>query len=128
MTEAERRLVEARRLRNAARGVFDAQRNLVKQDLTASTIGKRIANRLADDGRAIVDAGSEAAKAHPPLVAGVVLAVTGWLLRKPLVALASGLFVSSSEDNESEDNDTPEPSVPAFPPDEAASGKLRGRR
>jgi len=87
MTENE--VSEAKRLRRAARKVFDTQRELVQSDLAAASMGKRVVSRLVDDGRAIAEEATETAQRHKPIVAAGALALTGWFLRKPLMAFAA---------------------------------------
>ncbi len=75
MTEAE--VIEARRLRGTARDVFETQREMVRADLNAAGVGKRIATRLVDDGKVIAEEAADAANTHRTLVTLGALGLTG---------------------------------------------------
>jgi len=94
MTETE--VIEAKRLRRAARSVFDTQKDLVKADLGAASLGKRVASRIAEDGRSIAEEAADTASKHKPVVAAGALALTGWFLRKPILAFAASIFASEN--------------------------------
>lgn len=100
MTEAE--FLEAKRLRREARIVFDTQKDLVKADLDAAPVGKRIATRLSDDSRDIAAEAIDVASRHKAIVSVGALALTGLLLRKPLMAMAAAVFgvKQASEDED----------------------------
>lgn len=102
MTEAE--FLEAKRLRRAARDVFDTQRDLVKADLGAASLGKRIVSRIAEDGRTIADEALYQADRHKVAVSAGVLALTGWFLRKPIMEFAQTVF-SQGGDSQSDRED-----------------------
>lgn len=105
MTEAE--FLEAKRLRRAARNVFDTQRDLVKADLGAASLGKRIVSRIADDGRAIADEAVCQADRHKVAVSAGVLALTGWFLRKPIMEFAQTVLFRGDEGQSDPDNSEP---------------------
>lgn len=110
MTEAE--VIEAKEIRRAARSVFDTQRDLVRADLGAASLGKRVANRLVEDGRFMAEEAAGAAERHKALAAAGALTVTGLLLRKPLMAFASSVLgLRLAEDEETEAEDQSEPSA-----------------
>lgn len=89
MTEAE--FLQAKRLRKEARTVFDTQRELVKADLDAAPVGKRIATRLSDDSRDMAAEAIDLASRHKAIVSAGAVALTAFLLRKPLFALAAAV-------------------------------------
>lgn len=95
MTEAE--FLEAKRLRRAARSVFDTQRDLVKADLGAASVGKRIVTRIAEDGRTIADEAIYHADSHKVAVSAGVLALTCWFLRKPIMEFAQSILSGGEE-------------------------------
>lgn len=90
MTETD--VIEARRLRGAARNVFETQRELVRADLNAAGVGKRIATRLVDDGKIIAEEAADAANTHRTVVTLGALGLTGWFLRGPILAFVDNLF------------------------------------
>lgn len=105
MTEAE--FLEAKRLRRAARNVFDTQRDLVKADLGAASLGKRIVSRIAEDGRAIADEAVYQADRHKVAVSAGVLALTGWFLRKPIMEFAQTVLSRSGDGQGDRENSEP---------------------
>ncbi|AKM09790.1 hypothetical protein [Croceicoccus naphthovorans] len=110
MTESE--VIEAKRLRRAARDVFDTQKDLVKADLDAASLGKRVATRLVEDGKYMAEEAADAASNHKVIATAGGLALTGWLLRKPLMAFAASVFGSGGDtpDEEAEHEEAePEP-------------------
>lgn len=100
MTETD--VIEARRLRNAARTVFDTQREMVRADLDAAGVGKRIATRLVDDGKVIAEEAADAANTHRTVVTLGALGLTGWFLRGPILAFVDHLV---GRDDTGEDDD-----------------------
>ncbi|QNE04239.1 hypothetical protein [Croceicoccus marinus] len=100
MTETD--VIEARRLRNAARTVFDTQREMVRADLDAAGVGKRIATRLVDDGKVIAEEAADAANTHRTVVTLGALGLTGWFLRGPILAFVDHIV---GRDDTGEDDD-----------------------
>jgi len=90
MTEAE--VIEAKRLRNTARDVFDTQKDLVRADLDAASLGKRVATRISEDGRYLAEEAADAANRNKALTGLGALAVTALIFRKPLMAFAGSIF------------------------------------
>lgn len=90
MTETD--VIEARRLRGTARNVFETQRELVRADLNAAGVGKRIATRLVDDGKIIAEEAADAANTHRTVVTLGALGLTGWFLRGPILAFVDNLL------------------------------------
>lgn len=106
-------VLEAKRLRRAARSVFETQRELVRADLGAASVGKRVAARLAEDGRFMAEEAADAANRHRTVLAAGVLAMTGWFLRKPLAAFAGSLLASEEGKALVDSGAEPEPGKPA---------------
>lgn len=113
MTEQE--VIEAKRLRRAARKVFDTQRELISADLGAAGIGKRVMTRMVDDGKLMAETALDTADRHPALVGAGALALTGWFLRKPIMAFAATLMGAGGV---AQDMKEPDPE-PATVPEEA---------
>lgn len=105
---SEEEVLEARRLRKAARNVFETQRDLIKSDLGAAGVGKRVATRLASDGRMLAEEAADAARSNRPIVAAGTLAVTAWLLRKPIMAFADRLL-GHEQDEDTDQAETTDP-------------------
>lgn len=97
---SEEEFLEAKRLRRAAHEVFDTQKELVKADFDAASIGQRAVNRLVEDGRYLAEEAGEAANRHKVALSAGALALTGWFLRKPLIAFATSLLGNSEDDGE----------------------------
>lgn len=98
MTESD--VIEARRLRGAARTVFDTQREMVRADLNAAGVGKRVATRLIDDGKVIAEEAADAANTHRTLVTLGALGLTGWFLRGPILAFVDNLVGRDDADED----------------------------
>lgn len=92
MSEAERRLLEDRATRNAARTMFDGGLAQVKTDLAARSIGGRIADQATEEVKAAVAEGLAVARESKGMVAGTVLALLAWFFRGPLLDALDGLL------------------------------------
>ncbi|RVQ69207.1 hypothetical protein EKN06_03130 [Croceicoccus ponticola] len=104
MTESD--VIEAKRLRRAARTVFDTQRNMVKADLGAASVGKRVVNRIAEDGRMLADEAVDTAGRHKTVLTAGALVLTGWFLRKPIIALVTSIIgMGDNPDGEARPDD-----------------------
>ncbi len=102
MTEHE--VLEAKRLRRAARKVFDTQRELISADLGAAGIGKRVMSRIVDDGKFMAETAIDTADRHRAVVGAGVLALTGWFLRKPIMAFATTMLGSEAVEEADDDS------------------------
>lgn len=92
MTEAERRLLEDRSTRTAARGVFDANLAQVKADLEARSVPGRIADKADREVRDALATGLDVASESKGIIAGVIAALALWFFRAPLLALVRDLL------------------------------------
>lgn len=106
---SEEEVLEAKRLRGAARSVFETQREMVRADLGAAGVGKRVATRLVDDGRMIAEEAADAASTHKTLLTLGALGLTGWFLRGPIMAFAGNLLGYGDEG----DDERLDPAAPA---------------
>ena len=86
MGRLAQQLVQDRLARDAARGSFDERLGLVKDDLDTRGVGGRIADKLGEDARIIVDEAIDVASEHRGLIAGTIVAVTVWIFRNPIFA------------------------------------------
>ncbi len=92
MPDIEQQLEEDRRLRNAAREVFDGGVKAVKDDLAARSVGERIKDQAVGQ---IADAASEAidvARESKGIIAGTLAALGLWAFRRPLLDKFGTLF------------------------------------
>lgn len=92
MSEAERRLLDDRATRNAARAVFDGGLDQIREDLAARSIGGRIADQATGEVKAALAEGLAVAKESKGIVAGTVLALLAWFFRGPLLDALDGLL------------------------------------
>lgn len=86
MTRLAQQLHKDRLARDAARSTFDQRLALVRHDLDARSVGGRVADKLGEDARAIVDEAIDVANAHRGVIAGTVGAIALWLFRDPIFA------------------------------------------
>lgn len=104
MTEAE--VIEAKRLRKTARDVFDTQKDLVRADLDAASLGKRVATRISEDARYLGEEAADVANRNKALTGIGALAVTALLFRKPLLAFAASIIgTEQAEDADGEERE-----------------------
>lgn len=97
---SEEEVLEAKRLRGAARSVFETQREMVRADLGAASVGKRVATRLVGDGKVMAEEAADAASTHKTLLTLGALGLTGWFLRGPILAFAGNLLGYGDEDGD----------------------------
>lgn len=101
----EQDVLEAKRLRHAARQVFDTQREMVRADLDAAGVGKRVTTKLVTEGKTIAEEAADVASSHRALVTIGALGLTGWFLRGPIGAFAASLLGLSGDEDEYDDGD-----------------------
>lgn len=110
MNDAECRLAEDRRNRNAARGLFDTRLGRVKADLAARPVPERVKAKAVDEAAKAIDKGLEIAGQSKGVIAATLGALALWAFRKPLVDAAQGWFgqgpVQDQDDSTPPSNDT----------------------
>jgi len=84
MTEAERQFVEDRALRDRARAVFDERVARVRGALGQKGVGPRVRDEAIGRSKAVANEAAEVASEYRWIVAGTLLAVVAWILRRPL--------------------------------------------
>jgi hypothetical protein len=94
------RLVEDRKLRDAALEVFSTDLRFIKQDLHARSIGKRITDRIGDSAMEIVDEAVDYAQANRGYIGAAVAAIVLWFARVPLLNGLGRIF--GFDDDEAE--------------------------
>lgn len=109
MSELERRFVEDRRVRGAARANFDAGVDQVKADLGARSVPGRIADKARHEATDAMATGLEMASESKGIIAAVVAGIGLWLFRAPLLRHFNVL----TERNEPADVQEPADSVAA---------------
>lgn len=92
------RLTEYRALRDAAWAMVHADLDMLRADLTARGVGERIKDRAADEAHDAWDSAREVASEHKGVVAGTVLAIVAWLLRRPIGDGLAALFGRDDDD------------------------------
>jgi hypothetical protein len=105
MGRLAKQLASDRATRRTARGVFDQRLAQVRRDLDARGIGGRIADRIGEDAREIVDEAVEVADQNRGVVAGTIAALAIWLLRYPIIAWIEGLMGPDTEEEASHGED-----------------------
>lgn len=97
MTEAERRLIEDRHNRKAAKQLVETGVAQVKADLSARGIGGRIKDSVVKEADDAVATGITVVRENKAVVAGTFSLLLVWWLRGPLGSLLSRVFGSKSE-------------------------------
>lgn len=92
MSPYVRQLAEARAARDAARGVFDARLEQVRRDLDARGVGGRLADRLGEDAKSVLDEALDVASESKGIIAGTIAVLALWLMRHPIFAWIGGLL------------------------------------
>ena len=96
MNKAERRLIEDRHNRNAAKLVVETGVAQVKADLSARSIGGRIKDSVINEADEAVASGIAIARENKAVVAGTFSVLLVWWLRGPLGRLLGRIFGSKS--------------------------------
>ena len=104
MPSLPQRFIEDKALRDAAKGVLDAdlahfQKVLAEQGITGrvrAQITGKVKNRISAGARDVLEQARDAAGDHRGVIAVLVAALVLWLAREPLL----GLFGLTSEDGE----------------------------
>ncbi|MBN8483496.1 MAG: hypothetical protein J0L50_01845 [Sphingomonadales bacterium] len=109
MSDAESRLAEDRRNRQAARGLFDTRLGRVKADLAARPVPERVKAKAVDEAAKAIDKGLEIAGQSKGVIAATIGALALWAFRKPLVQAAQDWFgqgsVQDQDDNAAPDSE-----------------------
>ncbi len=92
MSDAERRLVEDRTTRNAARKVFEGNVAQVKADLAARSIPERLADKARRDVTDALATGLDVARESKGIVAGMAALLGAWFFRASLISALGRLF------------------------------------
>jgi len=98
-------VARAKAERDAARAAFLARLEQVKADLSARSVGSRVAERIGEEAVGAIDYTMDVARDSKGIIAGTVAAIVLWLFRNPLIAWAEGLFGDDGEEKDSDDDD-----------------------
>jgi len=70
----------------------------VRQDVEARGVGGRIADKVGDDARDMLDEALRVADQSRGVVAGTIVALLLWAFRNPIMAWADGLIRSGNQE------------------------------
>ena len=96
------RIREFRALRDAAWAVVEADLAMLKNDLAARGIGKRIKDRASEEAHEALDHAVEVASEHKGVVAGTLLALLAWFLRGPIGSAFEALLGRGDDGDDAE--------------------------
>ena len=92
MSEALARFRQAKAERERTREQFDARIARIRADIDERSVGGRIADRVSEDAKAMLDEAQHLADTHRGIIAGTFAGVALWLFRNPLLDLAGRVF------------------------------------
>jgi hypothetical protein len=104
MTSLQERLIEDRRLRDAALEVFSTDLRFIREDLRARGVGGRISDRIGDSAMDMVHEAFDYAEANSGRVAAAMAALVLWLARNPLLNGLARMFGFEPADEEQDDD------------------------
>lgn len=87
----------ARNHRDTVRADLDRQLAILKGDVAAKGVGARLMEDIAAKTSAGVSEAAEIASAHRSIIAGTIIALVLWFLRRPLIALALAQYAKWQE-------------------------------
>lgn len=102
-------LAEDRALRDAALGLFKADLRFIKDDLEQRGIAERVANRLGDSAKDMVDDAIDYAGNNKGVVTAAIAAVVLWFARGPILDAIGELFESKDDEEEAAEQEPPAP-------------------
>lgn len=85
MSDLRRRLAEDRALRDAALALFKTDLAFIRGDLRDKGVGARLASRMGEGTRDLLDDGVDYAAANKGKVAAVIAAAGLWFARRPIL-------------------------------------------
>ncbi len=107
MSELERRLLEYRALRDAARANFLADVDHAKHSFSGKNIAGRFVDRISEGARDVFDQASETAEDNRGIIAALIGAIVLWLSRGPLLELL-GFTPETDDENADPQTDAPQ--------------------
>lgn len=100
MSKLDHRLAEDRALRDAALTLFKADLAFIRTDIREKGLGARLADRLGEGTRDMVDDAVDYAEANSGKVAASALAVILWFARGPIMDAIGHLLGDDDEPEE----------------------------
>ncbi|MEO6388228.1 MAG: hypothetical protein ABIT16_08795 [Croceibacterium sp.] len=100
MSELKRRLIEDQALRDAALDLFKADLGFIRTDLKEKGLGARVADRLGDGTREMLDDSIDYAEENKGKVAAALAAVVLWFARGPIMDGVHHLLGDDDDDAE----------------------------
>lgn len=92
-------VAQARAVRDNARAAFNARLEQVKFDLSARSIGERVAGKIGEEAFDALDYTLDVARDSKGIIAGTLAAVVLWLFRNPIIAWVERLLGDSEEED-----------------------------
>lgn len=80
-----------------ARAVLDQRIAIVKGDVSAKGVGARLMEDIAQKSSAGLSEAIDIANSHRGIIAGTIIALMLWFLRRPLIALALAQYAKWEE-------------------------------
>jgi hypothetical protein len=87
-------LEQAKAARNGARLAYETRLRQVREDLSARSVGGRIADHAAETAAQAADIARE----NKGIVAGTIAALGIWLLRGPIIAGIAAILADTEDD------------------------------
>jgi hypothetical protein len=87
MSDAERRMIEDRRLRDAALALVKADFAHLQHDLTTRSLGARFLDRISEGATDVFEEAVDVAENNRGVLATLLAAVLLWFARNPILAL-----------------------------------------
>ena len=84
------KMLEDKRLRDAARALVTADIENLKSDLAVKSPGARLADRLAEGASDVYDEALDVARDHKGALAAIAAAMILWFARNPVLATLFG--------------------------------------
>jgi hypothetical protein len=88
----ETRLIEARRLRDAARGVLRSDIDNFRNGLNDRPIARRVRDEIVSKAADAMESGVDLASRNRLAIGLGLAGLAGWLFRKPLTGLGQGAW------------------------------------
>lgn len=92
-------VAQARAVRDNARAAFNARLEQVKSDLSARSIGERVAGKIGEEAFDALDYTLDVARDSKGIIAGTLAAVVLWVFRNPIIAWVERLLGDSEEED-----------------------------
>lgn len=99
-------LAQDRALRDAALAVFRADIAFIREDLKARGVGGRIADRIGDSAKDMLDDAVDYADENRGQITAVIAAIVLWFARAPLLNGLAEIFGFHEGDAEQQDGDS----------------------